>query len=236
MTPPHSSQQSPVPDAGSGAPNGSAPEAAQRRDWPAYFDRMEGKPPRETLIEASAAFDEPGFGVDLGCGAGRDTQELLERGWRVWACDGSEDGLRRARENPVCAGGLDSGSLELSLASFEQIAAGEVTLPSCNLLNASFALPFCPPGCFGQLWTAIDVAIRPGGRFSGQFFGERDSWAILEDRTHLTRPETLALFEAYVIEHLREEDRASTQPDLPHKHWHVFHVVARKRADSHPSA
>ncbi|MFG0305438.1 MAG: methyltransferase domain-containing protein [Phycisphaerales bacterium JB040] len=216
-------------DAGAGAPVGSAPEAAQRRDWPAYFDRMEGKPPRETLIRAASSFDTPGFAVDLGCGAGRDTQELLERGWRVWACDASEDGLRRVRANPVCARGLEAGTLEVVPASFERIAGGEVSLPSCDLLNASFALPFCPPGCFGRLWAAIDGAVRPGGRFGGQFFGERDSWAILEDRTHLTRPVTLALFDRYVLEHLQEEDRASTQPDLPHKHWHVFHVVARKR-------
>lgn len=205
-----------------------AHEAAERRDWVAYFDRMEGKPPRATLLQAIERFgqidpaDAP-LAIDLGCGAGRDTEALLNAGWRVWARDGHPDGVRRAAERPACREAIATGHLDLGVADYEGIE-----LPRAQLLNASFSLPFCPPAGFKGLWSKIDAAILPGGRFSGQLFGDRDDWATLEDRTHLTRAETLALFDQYVLEHFEEEDRPSKQTGDAHKHWHVFHIVARK--------
>ncbi len=204
-------------------------EAAARRDWPAYFDRMEGKPPRDTLIAALDAFgpvdpDSPPLALDVGCGAGRDVVELLERGWRVWAMDDSVDGLSRVRAHPTCAAAIEAGGLEVECVGFEAARP-----PPAALVNASFSLPFCPPGEWAALWRRLDDAIEPGGRFSGQFFGDRDDWATIEDRTHLTRSQVFDLFSQYVIELFREEDRASTHRGDAHKHWHVFHVVARKR-------
>ena len=210
-----------------------AHEAAQRRDWPAYFDRMAGKPARETLCAALEAFGvgagaDARLAADLGCGDGRDTGELLRQGWRVWAQDSSAEGLARLRARPECAAALAEGRLEVVQADF-----ADTTPPACDLVNASFALPFCPPGHFAGLWARIDAAVGPGGRFSGQFFGDRDDWAIIEDRTHLPRDAVVRLFDGWVLERLIEEDRASTHaptsPDGAHKHWHVFHVVARKR-------
>lgn len=206
-----------------------AAEAAERRDWPAYFDRMQGKPPRDTLLAAIAGSPEPGFAVDLGCGDGRDTQELLGHGWRVLAIDGHADGIRRLNERPVCAQAIEDERLTAMVGQFEALAEGAIALPETTLLNASFSLPFCPPDSFAALWAAIDRAILPGGRFSGQFFGDRDGWAIIEDRTHLTQGEVLGLFDGWVLESVREEDRASKQDSTPHKHWHVFHIVAKKR-------
>lgn len=214
-------------------PNPATPppvhEAAARRDWAAYFDRMEGKPPRATLLMALEKFGPtdpaaPPLGADLGCGAGRDAEAMLEAGWRVWARDGSEEAVRRVHARPACRAAIDEGRLDVGVAPF-----ATVTIPPVRLLNASFALPFCPPAHFPGLWARIDAAIQPGGRFAGQFFGDRDDWAALEDRTHLTRAETLALFDQYVLEHFEEEDRPSAHAGEHHKHWHVFHIVARKR-------
>jgi SAM-dependent methyltransferase len=209
-----------------------AHEAAERRDWPAYFDRMEGKPPRATLVRALDKFgpvdasDAP-LAVDLGCGSGQDLVPLLERGWRVWACDASAEGLARLRARPECAAAIALGQLEVERADFRT-----AELPPAALVNASFALPFCPPAEFPGLWAKIDAALDaggPGGRFAGQLFGDRDDWAALGDRTHLSRAETLALFDQYVLEHFEEEDRPSSHAGEHRKHWHVFHIVARKR-------
>lgn len=207
-------------------------EAAERRDWPAYFDRIEGKPARETMLRALDGFgdvdpSDRGLAVDLGCGSGIDIGVMLERGWRVWGGDGSEDGLSRARARAGCADAIGEGRLELVRMDF-----GSVEIPRARWVNASFSLPFCPPADWEGLWAKIDGAIKPGGRFSGQFFGDRDDWAILEDRTHLTRAETLGLFDQYILEFFQEEDRASAHQGDAHKHWHVFHVVARKREGS----
>lgn len=210
--------------------------AAAVRDWPAYYDRVAGEPPRKTLLEAVEAFAnargpetagagrEPLLAVDLGCGDGRDTQALLERGWSVIACDPHEEGLRRLRLRPLCALAEREGRLKVQLADFKASRFGRV-----DLVNASFALPFCPPEDFSSVWKMIDESLTTGGRFSGQLFGDRDSWVELGDRTHLTRAQVMAMFDRYVLENFREEDRASTYTDDAHKHWHVYHIVARKR-------
>lgn len=102
-------------------------------------------------------------------------------------------------------------------------------VPGCDLVNASFALPFCPPEDLPGLWTRIVAAIRPGGRFAGQFFGDRDTWASMPGRTHQSRGEVLELLEGFEIEMMRVEERDDPPGLRKPKHWHIFHMVARKR-------
>jgi len=200
---------------------------AAQRDWPGYFDAVAGKPPRDTLLLALERFDrEPAsrggrLALDLGCGEGRDTAELLRRGWHVLAIDGHPDALRRLLER------LDlphRDRLRTLLAPFEGLG-----VPACDLVNASFSLPFCPPHAFGTLWSAIVDAIRPGGRFAGQLFGDRDTWALLPDRSHQTREQALAMLDPFDLERFDEDEKPGSDAFGTPKHWHVFHVVARKR-------
>jgi len=72
--------------------------------WERYYDAVEGLPPRDTLLlalerlEADPLRDEGvDLAVDLGCGEGRDTLELLRRGWRVLAIDAEIAGIERLR-------------------------------------------------------------------------------------------------------------------------------------------
>lgn len=220
----------------SGRPSSGSKRAqdyASVRDWPGYFDLMVGKPARETLVAALASFDKddlkglparvgPRFAVDLGCGEGRDTLELLARGWKVLAIDGHPRAfeLLDARVRAE-----DRGRLETRVATFADAKWPE----GVDLFNASFALPFCEPREWGGVWRRIVASIRPGGRFAGQLFGNRDGWATLPDRTHHRRAELDGLFAEFVFEELREEERPDTNHDGKPKPWHVFHIVARKR-------
>ena len=206
-------------------------QAAEARDWVSYYDRVAGGEPRETLrvaldrFEAGALPHSP-LGVDLGCGDGRDTAELLRRGWSVNAFDDHPEGLRRlrARTDADIAGALGNGRLQIREQGF-----GELEVPACHLVNASFALPFCQPSGFAALWGKIVEGIGAGGRFAGQLFGDRDSWSIIEDRTHHTRSEAIGLFDDFILERFNEEERDGEDAQSQHKHWHVFHVVAQKR-------
>ena len=194
-------------------------------DWPGYFGAVLGKPPRDTLLAAVAAFEQEGaaagFAVDLAAGEGRDTLELLARGWRVLATDAEPSAFTYLWPRVPAAA---HDRLTTAVVRFEDTA-----LPSCDLVNASFALPFCAPRHLPALWARIVTAIRPGGRFAGQFFGDRDSWASRADRTHHTHDEVVALLAGFDIELLRIEERDDPPDVREPKHWHLFHVVARKR-------
>ncbi|MAO23989.1 MAG: SAM-dependent methyltransferase [Phycisphaerae bacterium] len=198
---------------------------ATTRDWPGYFEVTQGRPPRETLLHALELYsneptDQTRCAVDLGCGEGRDTAELLRAGWRVHAIDGHPDGLTRLmHRNDHDA----HDRLTMQLAPFERIDP-----PRCDLLNASFSLPFCEPAHFESLWDRIVEAINEGGRFSGQLFGDRDSWAAIPDRSHHTREQVEAFLAPFSIEMLKEEEREGQDCNGISKHWHVYHIVARK--------
>lgn len=211
---------------------------ARERNWPKYFDAMAATPARETLTKALDLFDadfkagrlcRPATGphaVDLACGEGRDTFELLRRGWHVLAIDGHPEAFERLLARPDITT-EQRAKLETRQELMENTAL--TPLPASLLVNASFALPFCDRSSFPALWERIIDALPVGGRFSGQFFGDRDSWATLQDRTHHTRGEVMQMLEGFVIESLNEEDRHSTDRVHMPKWWHVFHVVARKR-------
>jgi SAM-dependent methyltransferase len=187
-------------------------------NWTRYYDAVDDTP-RDTLHAALDRFAGSGVAVDLGCGSGRDTIELLRHGWRVVAIDSEPEGIRRLR-----AAIGDDERLETQLTPFE-----DAMLPPCDLVNASFSLPFCPPERFGALWTRIGDALRPDGRFCGQLFGDRDGWAPDPGITFITRAQVDNLLSAYDVERLDEIEEDSTTALGEAKHWHLFHVVARRR-------
>ncbi len=203
-----------------------AHDYAERRDWPGYFRAVAGKPPRDTLLEALRLFDleptsSPRLGVDLGSGEGRDSAEMLRRGWRVIAIDShpTSMGLLRARNDLA-----NVERLECRVERFD-----DATLPTCDFINASYALPFCARERFDAMWNRIITAIRPGGRFAGQLFGDRDDWVKRGDSLHHTRDDINRLFKGFVFDRLIEEDRLGEDGASAPKRWHVFHIVARMR-------
>ena len=201
----------------------SAP--SKDRGWAAYYAKTGSRPPRETLIVALDRFDaEPAdtarFAVDLGAGSGRDTVELLRRGWRVLAIDAEPDAIDALSARPDLPRDADLSGM---VARFEDAA-----WPPCDLVNASFALPLCAPAGFERAWRRIVTSLQPGGRFAGQLYGTRDSWAGRTGMTFHTRAEIDGLLAGFEVEHLVEEEDDSTTPRGEAKHWHVFHIVVRK--------
>lgn len=197
-------------------------------DFVAYYQAVEGRPPRETLLTALAQFDaeptplEPRSAIDLGCGDGRDTVELLQRGWRVLGIDAQPEAIERFRSRTD----VDLTQLETKVVRFEEIT--DFPDGGVDLINASFSLQFCPPDHFPTFWTKIVTALRSGGRFCGQLVGDRDSWAMYPTMTHLTREQVEAYLAPFALEHFEEEDHPGKTALGEEKHWHIFQIVARK--------
>ena len=197
--------------------------------WARYYDAAGGDA-RETLLLALERFDaEPApdgrvrFAVDLGCGTGRDTAELLRRGWRVLAIDGEAEAIARLGKREDLAPDA-AHRLETLVARFE-----DARWSATDLVNSSFALPFCPPEQFDEVWRRIVVSLRRGGRFSGQLFGERDGWASEPDMSFLSRARTEEILSDFELERFDEVERDGKTATGKPKYWHVFHVVACKR-------
>jgi SAM-dependent methyltransferase len=197
----------------------------QKSDWLSFYRASSKSKPMDTLTRALSLFDaEPSqrrqrFAIDLGCGAGRDTLELLRRGWRVLAVDNQPEAISwlRSAVSPEFR-----GRLQTRLASFEKIR-----LPHCDLVNASYSLPFCSPKFFNPFWGRIVFSIRSGGRFSGHFFGIHDEWARTTHLTFHSAKQVKALLRDLKVEYFVEKEwRGRTASRR--KYWHVFSVVARK--------
>ena len=193
-------------------------------EWTRYYEAV-GLEPRTTLLEALRRFDEEEprerFAVDLGCGRGGDTVELLRRGWRVLAVDGTAEAIDRLRALDFSH--AERHRLETRVSRFET-----AEWPPADLVNASFALPFCPPGDFPALWGRIEGSLDPRGRFSGHLFGDRDEWSDQDDMTFQTRAEAEALLSRFEVELFDEVEEDSETAIGEQKHWHFFHVVARR--------
>ncbi|MSP67163.1 MAG: class I SAM-dependent methyltransferase [Alphaproteobacteria bacterium] len=202
-------------------------ETFTEKTWTDYYAAVAGRPPRETLVlaldrwqgEHAGAAGTP-FAVDLGCGEGRDTVELLRRGFRVLAIDPSPTGLARltARPDLVPVGRLATRQARMEDAEWE----------AADIVNASFALPFCACDRFPAFWRRLVASLRPGGRFAGQFFGPDDDWAS-PTLTILDRPALEVLLAPFELERFDEQNSPGHDAKGVAKHWHLFQVVARKR-------
>lgn len=205
----------------------SSSNKAVPRCWSDYYKAVANRPPRETLLAALANMSttiksvESRMAVDLGCGEGRDTVELLRRGWNVIAIDGEQEAITRLLQRED----INTELLQTRVAQFENIEFPE----SVDLINASFSLPFCKPDSFPDLWKKIVSNLAPSGRFSGHLFGDRDSWATDSTMNYHTLSDVKSLLQPFEVELFTEEDHPGKTALGKSKHWHIFHIVARKK-------
>jgi tellurite methyltransferase len=191
--------------------------------WAEYYAATQDRLPRPTLLAALARFDAAPArreAVDLGCGDGRDTIELLRRGWSVLAIDAEPAAIAALAQRPDLP---PLAALSTLCRRFEDAA-----WPMADLVNSSFALPLCPPHLFAGLWQRIVLSLKPGGRFAGQLFGDRDGWAGNPDITHLGREAAENLLRGLEVELFEEEESDAVTPRGKPKQWHIFHIVARR--------
>jgi hypothetical protein len=194
--------------------------------WTNYYEAVADAAPHQTLLHALRLLKDdeqiPGLAIDLGCGAGRDARQLLKTGWHVFAVDSSEDALNLLSSSSN-GNGWQPEQLSTYLGKME-----DALLPEADLINAGVSLPFCAPQKFPLLWQNICHALKPGGRFSGHFFGMDDDWAVNEAMTFQTASQVEQLFQGFAIEWFNEF--LGPVPIVPSgtRHGQIFEVVARK--------
>ena len=202
-------------------------EKEEEINWVDYYKAIDNRPPRDTLVKALSEFDREKrkvnglYANDLGCGPGNETAELLRRGFKVFATDKEKESIKIIRSK--FRKFVQNGNLNTKAVSFE-----DIKMPEADLINASYSLPFCQPDHFENLWNKIYRSLKLNGRFSGNFFGEKDTWVVNKDMTFLTKHNTELLFKNFTIESFEIRDEDGETALGRKKHWHVFSIVARK--------
>ena len=202
--------------------------------WADYYKVTVDRPAWQTVSLAIDKFREedaenaenaprpPRFAVDLGCGAGRDTRELLRAGWQVLAVD-------REPDAETALGAAVEPDLRTRLQiQIEDLAT--VAIPPCDLANASLCLPFLTPEAFAGTWRRITEALPVGARFAAMLFGDRDESASDVEMTCLPPEQVRADLAGFEIEFWSDkEEDTKTALGEPH-HFHLIEFVARKTA------
>ncbi len=191
----------------------------QQFDWAEFYKHTRERPPWPRMIRAASFVTHREGALDLGCGAGRDTRYLLDQGFRVTAVDADANAMAILATFP-------QERLRAVQSSF-----GDFAFESYDLINAHFCLPFLAREQFYAVFGKVREALNPDGIFVGQFFGIHDQWNTperAEAMTFLTREEALQALNGLDVIEFDEEDIDSVVADGSPKHWHVFHIIARK--------
>jgi SAM-dependent methyltransferase len=196
--------------------------AEQNPSWADFHKHAMGRPPRELLTRTVSFFlmegKAPGVAIDLGCGSGPETRELLRRGWHVHAVDADPDGLDLLRESVPSD---YTSRLETHVTKFEAF-----DFPTCDFIWAGWAFPYCKADEWPLLVQRATSAVRPGGRIAGDVFGNKHAWAQETSVLTFTEQQLRITLRNLEIEAFDVEDGYRALGELTR--WHAFGFSARK--------
>lgn len=184
-----------------------------------YYENTHNAPPSDLLEQALQSLGPDAKNtLDLGCGAGRDTRFLLEKGFTVTAIDIDQNTAKYMRKL------AHQDRLRFVCSSFNNFQ-----FQTYDLINARYALPFALPNDFAVVFEEIKKALLPGGVFVGQLFGVDDEWNATDSTmTFHSLGEVRNLLAGLKVLVLKEINEAGKLADGSTKHWHVFDIIAQK--------
>lgn len=155
--------------------------------------------------------------LDLGCGAGNDTEFLISKGFKVTAVD-CEENVRDILKSR----NINSSDLNIVIDDFSK-----TELPKVDLVVANFSLFFINDNLQEFMRRILKDNINSEGFFVGNFLGKEDDWS--KKRTTVNKEELLEYFKDYDIMYFSEEKyyRDGAISDR-NKFWHIYTVIARR--------
>ena len=155
--------------------------------------------------------------LDLGCGAGNDTEFLISKGFKVTAIDNNEQ-VKSILETR----NLNSEDLNIIIDDFSKI-----DLPKADLVNSHFSMHYVKENFDGFMKNLLQNVINPKGVFIGNFLGKEDDWK--ESNTTVEKEKLLEYFKDFNIFYFSEEKYYQDATSKKNKFWHVYTVIAQKK-------
>jgi len=189
-------------------------------NWEEYVVKTKDKKPRPFLVKAAALVKNRNEALDLGSGALNDVRYFVTLGFKhVTAVD----------SKPVAADIIKHFPKEIVsyvINTFEEFKFPE---NHYDLISAQYALPFNSKESFDRVVDSIVKSLKPGGVFTGQFFGDRDEWNTPQsEMTFHNREQAEKLLSGLEVKEFIEEEQEGKTAKGYMKRWHVFHFIAVK--------
>lgn len=153
--------------------------------------------------------------IDLGCGAGNDTEFLISKGFQVTAVDSQEE-----VRDFIGAKNLDMKMIDLKIGDFSK-----VELPNADLIFANMSLFFVKDN-FDSFLKGILEKVNQNGYFVANFLGKEDDWN--GSKTTVEKEELLNYFKDFNIKYFSEEKYYKDTVLGKKKFWHVYTIMAQK--------
>lgn len=154
--------------------------------------------------------------IDLGCGAGNDTEFLISKGFNVTAIDNNEQ-----VKNILESRNLKNENLNIIIDDFSK-----VDLPKADLVNAHFSMHYVKANFDEFITNLLQNVINTKGVFIGNFLGKEDEWK--ENFTTVEKERLLEYFKGYNILYFSEEKYYQDTARKKNKFWHVYTIIAQK--------
>ncbi len=186
--------------------------------WKDYYEKTKNRKPDQLLVRAVSLVVDKKSALDLGIGTGNDTRYLLNEGFDVTGID--SDPNVKLYLNDI----YNQPNFDLVIDAFE-----DFNFQKYDLINARYSLPFLNPAGFAKIIVQIKNSLNRDGIFVGQFFGEQDEWNNPEtEMTFVTKEEAKEILSDMEIIEIVEENKEGKTATGSNKHWHVFHILAKK--------
>lgn len=188
------------------------------KTWSPYYASTLDKPLHPIFGHLRPFLPAGGTAIELGCGVGHGVQFLLDQGFSVTAVDGEPEAVDIARSR------IESDCVTWVCEKFEAWSPQQA-----DVIVAGFSIFFLSPPEFDRFWSGLEAVQDEGCLFAGQFLGINDDWKSRGYTTH-TADSLRELLRNWDLLYFEEAERDGFTSVGEPKHWHVFHVVARKRA------
>lgn len=153
--------------------------------------------------------------IDLGCGAGNDTEFLISKGFKVTAID-SEEQVKDILDSK----NIDKENLDVIIGDFSKIE-----IPKADLIFANMSLFFVKDN-FEEFLKNLLGKVNKKGFVVANFLGKEDDWN--GTKTTIEKEKLLEYFKYFDINYFSEEKYYSKTALGENKFWHVYTVMAQK--------